>query len=96
MSSKASGSIMKNDTVMVGFTNTKNSNISEGPDHPDVPSKPGTPSTPSTPSTPANSPNTGDTMHLRLWTSVMGASLAGLVISLVVVKKNSYRGKRMK
>lgn len=90
VASKASGSIMKNDTVTVAFTNTKNSNISEGPNHPDVPSKPGTPSTP------ANSPNTGDTMNLRLWTSAMGLSLAGLIISLVVVKKNSYRGKRMK
>ena len=87
VASKASGSIIKNDTVTVAFTNTKNSNISEGPDHPNVPSKP---------STPTNSPETGDTLNLRLWTSVMGVSLAGLIISLVVVKKNSYRGKRMK
>lgn len=87
VASKASGSIIKNDTVTVAFTNTKNSNISEGSDHPNVPSKP---------STPTNSPETGDTLNLRLWTSVMGVSLAGLIISLVVVKKNSYRGKRMK
>ena len=87
VASKASGSIIKNDTVTVAFTNTKNSNISEGPDHPNVPSKP---------STPTNSPETGDTLNLRLWTSVMGVSLAGLIISLVVVKKNSYRGKWMK
>ena len=87
VASKASGSIIKNATVTVAFTNTKNSNISEGPDHPNVPSKP---------STPTNSPETGDTLNLRLWTSVMGVSLAGLIISLVVVKKNSYRGKRMK
>ena len=87
VASKASGSIIKNDTVTVAFTNTKNSNISEGPDHPNVPSKP---------STPTNSHETGDTLNLRLWTSVMGVSLAGLIISLVVVKKNSYRGKRMK
>ena len=87
VASKASGSIIKNDTITVAFTNTKNSNISEGSDHPNVPSKP---------STPTNSPETGDTLNLRLWTSVMGVSLAGLIISLVVVKKNSYRGKRMK
>lgn len=87
VASKASGSIIKNDTVTVAFTNTKNSNISEVSDHPNVPSKP---------STPTNSPETGDTLNLRLWTSVMGVSLAGLIISLVVVKKNSYRGKRMK
>lgn len=87
VASKASGSIIKNDTVTVAFTNTKNSNISEESDHPNVPSKP---------STPTNSPETGDTLNLRLWTSVMGVSLAGLIISLVVVKKNSYRGKRMK
>ena len=30
-SSKASGSIVNNDTVTVAFTNTKNRNISEGP-----------------------------------------------------------------
>lgn len=66
VASKASGSIIKNDTVTVAFTNTKNSNISEGSDHPNVPSKP---------STPTNSPETGDTLNLRLWTSVMGVSL---------------------
>ena len=41
-------------------------------------------------------PKTGDTMNLALWLSLMGLSLAGLFGSLIVVKKNSYRGKRMK
>ena len=41
-------------------------------------------------------PKTGDTTNLGLWISLMGLSLAGLFISLVVVKKNSYHGKRTK
>ena len=45
------------------------------------------------PTVPPSTPSTGDTMNLRLWTSVMGASLAGLVISLVVVKKRTRRNR---
>ena len=46
--------------------------------------------------TPDDIPKTGDTTNLGLWISLMGLSLAGLFISLVVVKKNSYHGKRTK
>ena len=46
--------------------------------------------------TPDDMPKTGDTTNLGLWISLMGLSLAGLFISLVVVKKNSYHGKRTK
>ena len=35
-------------------------------------------------------------MNLALWISLMGLSLAGLLGLLIVAKKNSYRGKRMK
>ena len=45
------------------------------------------------PPVPPSTPSTGDTMNLRLWTSVMGASLAGLVISLIVVKKRTRRNR---
>lgn len=48
------------------------------------------------PEQPVDSPKTGDTTNLGLWISLMGFSLAGLFISLVVVKKNSYHGKRTK
>ena len=48
------------------------------------------------PEQPVDSPKTGDTTNLGLWISLMGLSLAGLFISLVVVKKNSYHGKRTK
>ena len=48
------------------------------------------------PEQPVNPPKTGDTTNLGLWISLMGLSLAGLFISLVVVKKNSYHGKRTK
>ena len=46
--------------------------------------------------TPDDMPKTGDTTNLGLWISLMGLSLAGLFISLAVVKKNSYHGKRTK
>lgn len=48
------------------------------------------------PEQPVDPPKTGDTTNLGLWISLMGLSLAGLFISLVVVKKNSYHGKRTK
>ena len=62
----------------------------------EAPNQPGTPDVPSNPGTPDRTPKTGDTMNLALWLSLMGLSLAGLFGSLIVVKKNSYRGKRMK
>ena len=66
------------------------------PDTPVTPNQPSTPDVPSNPGTPDRAPKTGDTMNLALWLSLMGLSLAGLFGSLIVVKKNSYRGKRMK
>ncbi len=48
------------------------------------------------PEQPVDPPKTGDTTNLGLWISLMGLSLAGLFISLVVVKKNSYHSKRTK
>ena len=66
------------------------------PDTPVTPNQPNPPDVPSNPGTPDRTPKTGDTMNLALWLSLMGLSLAGLFGSLIVVKKNSYRGKRMK
>lgn len=81
------GVIRDGKTAVAAFTNTKDSEAPNQPGTPDVPSNPGTPDRP---------PKTGDTMNLALWLSLMGLSLAGLFCSLIVVKKNSYRGKRMK
>ena len=81
------GVIRDGKTAVAAFTNTKDSEAPNQPGTPDVPSNPGTPDRP---------PKTGDTMNLALWLSLMGLSLAGLFGSLIVVKKNSYRGKRMK
>lgn len=66
------------------------------PEQPDTPNQPATPVQPSNPGTPDHTPKTDDTMNLALWISLMGFSLAGLFISLTVVKKNSYHGKRVK
>ena len=66
------------------------------PEQPDTPNQPTTPVQPSTPSTPDHTPKTDDTMNLALWLSLMGLSLVGLFASLILMKKNSYRGKRMK
>ena len=95
------GVISDGKTAVAAFTNTKDSDAPEQPvdpnkpGTPDVPSKPETPVTPNQPSSP-DVPKTGDTTNLGLWISLMGLSLAGLVIFLVVVKKNSYHGKRTK
>lgn len=81
------GVIRDGKTAVAAFTNTKDSEAPNQPGTPDVPSNPGTPDRP---------PKTGDTMNLALWLSLMGLSLTGLFGLLIVVKKNSYRGKRMK
>ena len=86
VATKASGSIVKDDTVTAVFTNTKDSDVSERPDFPDMPSKPNAPD---------NAPDTGDTMNLWLWTSMMGISLVGLIISLIVVKKRSHHNRKI-
>lgn len=99
------GVIRDGKTAVAAFTNTKDSETPNQPNTPDVPSKPETPVTPNQPSTPDvpsspgtldHIPETGDPMNLTLWISLMGLSLAGLLGLLIVAKKNSYRGKRMK
>lgn len=99
------GVICDGKTAVAAFTNTKDSETPNQPSTPDVPSKPETPVTPNQPSTPNvpsspgaldHIPETGDPMNLTLWISLMGLSLAGLLGLLIVAKKNSYRGKRMK
>ena len=99
------GVICDGKTAVAAFTNTKDSETPNQPNTPDVPSKPETsvtpnqPSTPNMPSSPGtldHIPETGDPMNLTLWISLMGLSLAGLLGLLIVAKKNSYRGKRMK
>ena len=86
VAAKASGSIVKDDTVTAVFTNTKDSDVSDRPDFPDMPSNPNAPD---------NAPDTGDTMNLWLWTSMMGLSLVGLIISLIVVKKRSHHNRKI-
>ena len=63
------------------------------PDTPVTPNQPNTSDVPSNPGTPDRTPKTGDTMNLALWISLMGLSLAGLFISLVVVKKRTRRNR---
>ena len=63
------------------------------PDTPVTPNQPNTSDVPSNPGTPDRTPKTGDTMNLALWLSMMGLSLAGLFISLVVVKKRTRRNR---
>ena len=86
VATKASGSIVKDDIITAVFTNTKDSDVSERPDFPDMPSKPNASD---------NAPDTGDTMNLWLWTSMMGISLVGLIISLIVVKKRSHHNRKI-
>ena len=62
-------------------------------DTPVTPNQPNTSDVPSNPGTPDRTPKTGDTMNLALWLSMMGLSLAGLFISLVVVKKRTRRNR---
>ena len=63
------------------------------PDTPVTPNQPGSPDVPNDSGTSDDPPKTGDTMNLGLWISMMGLSLAGLFISLVVVKKRTRRNR---
>ena len=93
------GGIRDGKTAVAAFTNTKDSEVPNQPSNPDTPVTPNqsdTPDVPSNPGTPDHTPKTDDTMNLAPWLSLMGLSLAGLFGSLIVVKKNSYRGKRIK
>ena len=98
------GTVLNTDTVLYGKW-TKDSETPNQPSKPDVPSKPeapvtpnqpGKPDVPSSPGAQAQLPQTGDPMNSALWISLMGLSLAGLLGSLVVAKKNNHRGKQMK
>ena len=80
----ATGVISDGKTAVAAFVNTKDSDAPEQPGSPDVPNDSGTPD---------DVPKTGDTMNLGLWISLMGLSLAGLFISLVVVKKRIRRNR---
>ena len=80
----ATGVISDGKTAVAAFVNTKDSDAPEQPGSPDVPNDSGTPD---------DVPKTGDTMNLGLWISLMGLSLAGLFISLVVVKKRTRRNR---
>lgn len=64
------------------------------PDTPVTPNQPGSPDVPNDSGTSDDPPKTGDTMNLGLWISLMGISLAGLFISLVVVVKKRTRRNR--
>lgn len=95
-SSKASGSIVNNDTVTVAFTNTKNRNISEGPKDDDKTTPaPATPA-PSATATPAPAatatpqytiPQTGDTSNPALLVVLMLVSGSATIGTAVVASK---------
>ena len=95
-SSKASGSIVNNDTVTVAFTNTKNRNISEGPKDDDKTTPaPATPA-PAATATPAPAatatpqytiPQTGDTSNPALLVVLMLVSGSAAIGTAVVASK---------
>ena len=98
-SSKASGSIVNNDTVIVAFTNTKNRNISEGPKDDDKTTPaPATPA-PSATATPAPAatatpqytiPQTGDTSNPALLVVLMLVSGSAAIGTAVVASKRKH------
>ena len=100
----ASGIIVKDTTVVVSFTNNKNSNPSGG--QPTAPTPGNNPSDKPTGTTSTNSnhsenitglassPQTGDQNNLTLWIVLLVGSLLGLTgIVNVVVKKSRHREK---
>lgn len=103
----ASGIIVKDTTVVVSFTNNKNSNPSGG--QPTAPTPGNNPSDKPTGTTSTNSnhsenitglassPQTGDQNNLTLWIVLLVGSLLGLTgIVNVVVKKSRHREKYTK
>lgn len=85
-----------NGTAVAAFINTKDSDAPDQPSNPDspvTPNQPGSPDVPNDSGTPDDVPKMGDTMNLGLWISLMELSLAGLFISLVVVKKRTRRNR---
>ena len=93
-SSKASGSIVNNDTVTVAFTNTKNRNISEGPKDDDKP--PPAPAATATPAPAATAtpqytiPQTGDTSNPALLVVLMLVSGSAAIGTAVVGSKKKH------
>lgn len=92
-SSKASGSIVNNDTVTVAFTNTKNRNISEGPKDDDKTTPaPATPAPAATATPQYTIPQTGDTSNPALLVVLMLVSgSAAIGIAVVGSKKKHNR-----
>ena len=85
-SSKASGSIVNNDTVIVAFTNTKNRNISEGPKDDDK-----TTPAPAATATPQYTiPQTGDTSNPALLVVLMLVSGSAAIGTAVVASKRKH------
>ncbi len=62
------------------------------PTDPEQPSEPSESTTPTQPSN-TDAPQTGDTRNPVLWISLLVISAAGAGITLVILKKRSYRGK---
>ncbi|WP_432291344.1 InlB B-repeat-containing protein [Olsenella uli] len=92
------GTVLNTDTILYGKW-TKDSETPNQPSKPEAPVTPNQPSTPDVPSSPSAQdqlPQTGDPMNSTLLISLMGLSLAGLLGSLVVAKKNNHHGKQMK
>lgn len=90
-SSKASGSIVNNDTVTVAFTNTKNRNISEGPKDDDKTTPaPATPAPAATATPQYTIPQTGDTSNLALLVVLMLVSGSAAIGTAVVGSKKKH------
>ena len=90
-SSKASGSIVNNDTVTVAFTNTKNRNISEGPKDDDKTTPaPATPAPAATATPQFTIPQTGDTSNPALLVVLMLVSGSAAIGTAVVGSKKKH------
>ena len=90
-SSKASGSIVNNDTVIVAFTNTKNRNISEGPKDDDKTTPaPATPAPAATATPQYTIPQTGDTSNPALLVVLMLVSGSAAIGTAVVASKRKH------
>ena len=90
-SSKASGSIVNNDTVTVAFTNTKNRNISEGPKDDDKTTPaPATPAPAATATPQYTIPQTGDTSNPALLVVLMLVSGSAAIGTAVVGSRKKH------
>ena len=93
-SSKASGSIVNNETVTVAFTNTKNRNISAGPKDADkttpAPAATATPAPAATATPQYTIPQTGDTSNPALLVVLMLVSGSAAIVTAVVGSKKKH------